>query len=69
MQEPMMKRRITASAGTTERADCHITVQEAEQPSLTISSKVQVTYGAALRREVMTVLTALGGARLGGGGR
>lgn len=60
MQEPMMKRRITASAGTTERADCHITVQEAEQPSLTISSKVQVTYGAALRREVMTALTALG---------
>lgn len=56
----MMKRRITASAGTTERADCHITVQEAEQPSLTISSKVQVTYGAALRREVMTALTALG---------
>lgn len=56
----MMKRRITASAGTTERADCHITVQEAERPSLTISSKVQVTYGAALRREVMTALTALG---------
>lgn len=56
----MMKHRITASAGTTERADCHITVQEAERPSLTISSKVQVTYGAALRREVMTVLTALG---------
>jgi len=59
MQEPMMKRRITASAGTTERADCHITVQEAEQPSLTISSKVQVTYGATLRHEVTTALAAL----------